>query len=75
MTVSSTINALKKGRDSSLKKGYKDTALEYSFQIEVLDLLKRINKSIKEDSKQKKYLWQTLEDIKSADKTGGANER
>ena len=63
MELIATINSLKRCEESSAKKGYMGDATEYAFRRQCLLLLKEVIKTLKEDTKHKKYLWQTLEEV------------
>ena len=57
-----TIRELDKLCESSQRGGYSGDVAEYAFRSNCLRLLEKILKAIKDDSNQKKYLWQTLEE-------------
>lgn len=62
ITLSKTIHNLEHRENKSRKEGFKNDATKYAFQRHQLLLMKDIKKQLKENAKQYKYLWQTLEE-------------
>lgn len=76
MTISlnKTIHNLEHMENKSRKEGYKNDATNTAFKRHQLLLMKDIIKQLKENSKQYKYLWQTLEEcdaLHAVRETGG----
>lgn len=63
MKVKETIRNLGRLSYNSKKEGYMGDASEYGFRQNVLELLQELIKETKENSKQQKYLRQTLEGL------------
>ncbi len=61
--LKSTIKKLEEGEDYHKKKGYLYDASEKAFRRHCLLLLNDIKTQLKENAKQYKYLWQSLEDF------------
>ena len=67
MEYNKTIRELKRLEKRSSKEGYNGDAAEYAFRRLCLEGIKQVVKQLKENSKQYKYLWQTLEEFKESE--------
>ncbi len=61
--LKSTIKKLEQEEEDKKKEGYVGDAAEKAFRRHCLLLLNDIKTQLKENAKQYKYLWQTLEDF------------
>lgn len=62
MTLKKAVYNLEQLESKSTKENYRGDATEYAFRRHCLLLLDDLKKQLKENSKQYKYLWQTLEE-------------